>query len=297
MLEDITELRTFVRIVNAGSLSAAGRELGVALSVVSKRLATLERRTDARLIARSTRRLALTEEGQQLYEYAQRILTEVDEAEAVLAHSRAEPKGVLRVSAPVALGRTHTGPVCHALVHAHPKLAIDLRLTDRPVELIDEGIDVAVRIAPPKDSGLIMRKLIDNHRVVVSSPAYLQRRGTPLEPKDLETYECLHYRGGGAVWHLQGPGGKAVQVQASSRLRTDNGELAQDWAIAGAGLILKSWVDVAADLHAGRLMRVLPEWHSNPAPVYALFPSGRQLPARARLFLDAMAARLKQLAD
>jgi DNA-binding transcriptional LysR family regulator len=297
MLDDITELRTFVRIVGAGSLSAAGREMGLALSVVSKRLATLERRTEVRLIARSTRRLALTEEGQELYERALRILAEVDEAEAALTHGRVEPQGVLRVSAPMALGRAHVSPVCRDLVQAHPKVSIDLMLTDRLVELIDEGMDVVVRIGAPKDSGLVMRKLVDNHRVVVGTPDYLERCGMPMAPADLADHECLHFRSVGSHWRLVGPGGEAVEIKAASRLRCDSGEVAYDWALAGCGLIMKSWVDVEPDVRAGRLVRVLPDWRSDPAPVCALFPSSRQLPTRVRLFLDAMVDRLSGFAD
>jgi DNA-binding transcriptional LysR family regulator len=295
MLDDVAELRTFVRIVAAGSLSAAARELGIALSVVSKRLATLERRTDVRLLARSTRHLALTEEGQILYEKAQRILAEVDEAEATLTHGRLEPQGVLRVSAPVALGRAHVSPVCSSLVRAHPKLSVELALSDRLVELIDEGIDVVVRIGAPRDSGLMMRKLLDSHRIVVGAAEYLDRCGTPSTPTDLENHECLSYRGAGAHWRLVGPGGEVVERRVASRLRSDNGEVAHDWALGGYGLIMKSWVDVEADLRAGRLIHVLPEWRSDPAPVCALFPSNRQLPTRVRLFLDAISDRLQGL--
>jgi len=293
MLDDITELRTFVRIVAAGSLSAAGREMGLALSVVSKRLAMLEHRTELRLIARSTLHLALTEEGQALYDRAQRILAEVDEAEIVLTHGRIEPQGVLRVSAPVALGRAHVSPVCRDLVRAHPKVSVDLTLTDRLVELIDEGMDVVVRIGAPKDSGLVMRKLVDNHRIVMGAPDYLERRGTPMAPAELEDHDCLQYRGVGTHWRLVGPTGEVAEIRAASRLRCDSGE-AHDWALAGCGLILKSWVDVEPDLRARRLVQVLPEWRSDPAPVCALFPSSRQLPTRVRLFLDAMVDRLSR---
>jgi DNA-binding transcriptional LysR family regulator len=294
VLDDITELRTFVRIVGAGSLSAAGREMGLALSVVSKRLAMLERRTEMRLIARSTRHLALTEEGQALYDRAQRILAEVDEAELELTHGRVEPQGVLRVSAPVALGRAHVSPVCRDLVRAYPKVSVDLTLTDRLVELIDEGMDVVVRIGAPKDSGLVMRKLVDNHRIVVGAPDYLERRGAPMAPAELEDHDCLQYRGVGTRWRLVGPSGEVAEIRAGSRLRSDNGEVAHDWALAGCGLILKSWIDVEPDLRARRLVQVLPEWRSDPAPVCALFPSGRQLPTRVRLFLDAMVDRLSR---
>jgi DNA-binding transcriptional LysR family regulator len=289
MLDDITELRTFVGIVGAGSLSAAAREMELALSVVSKRLASLERRAEVRLIARSTRRLALTEEGQVLYERAQRILAEVDEAEAVLTSGRLEPQGLLRVSAPVAFGRAHVSPVCRDLVLAYPKISIDLVLTDRMVELIEEGIDVVVRIGPPKDSRLVLRKLIDDYRIVVGSPEYLEHRGTPMTPADLEGHDCVHYRGVGTHWRLVGSGGQAIEVRAASRLRSNSGEVALDWALAGRGLVMNSRVDVEPDLRTGRLVHVLPGWRSDPAPVCALFPSSRQLPSRVRLFIDAMA--------
>ncbi len=160
MLDDMNELRTFVSVVAARSLSAAAREMDLALSVVSKRLAALERRTGIRLIARSTRRFAPTEEGMDLYERAQRILAEVDQAEAALTRGQVEPRGLLRVSAPAAFGRVHVSPVCGDLVRTHPMLSIDLVLTDRMADLIEEGIDVVVRIGPPKDSQLAMRKLI-----------------------------------------------------------------------------------------------------------------------------------------
>jgi DNA-binding transcriptional LysR family regulator len=297
MLDDINELRTFVSVVAARSLSAAAREMDLALSVVSKRLAALERRTGIRLIARSTRRLAPTEEGLALYERAQRILAEVDQAEAALTSGKVEPQGLLRVSAPVAFGRLHVSPVCGNLVRAHPMLSIDLVSTDRLVDLIEEGIDVVVRIGPPKDSQLVMRKLIDDYRIVVGAPEYLQRRGTPATPAELEAHDCVHYRGVGAHWRLVNLAGEAVEVRADSRLRSNSGEVALDWALAGCGLVMNSWVDVKDHLRSGRLVHVLPKWRSESAPVCALFPSSRQLPARVRVFIDAMVDSLARRAS
>ena len=296
MLDDINELRTFVSVVAARSLSAAAREMDLALSVVSKRLAALERRTGIRLIARSTRRLAPTEEGMDLYERAQRILAEVDQAEAALTSGQAEPQGLLRVSAPVVFGRLHVSPVCGALVREYRMLSIDLVLTDRLVDLIEEGVDVVVRIGPPQDSQLVMRKLIDDYRIVVGAPEYLKERGTPATPAELESHDCVHYRGVGARWRLVSLAGETVEVQADSRLRSNSGEAALDWALAGHGLIMNSWVDVNDYLRAGRLVHVLPEWRSDPAPVCALFPSRRQLPIRVRVFIDAMVDSLAQRA-
>jgi DNA-binding transcriptional LysR family regulator len=295
MLDDINELRTFVSIVGAGSLSAAARDMDLALSVVSKRLAALERRTGTRLIARSTRHLALTEEGHDLYERAQHILTEIDAAEAVLTSGQVEPQGLLRVSAPVAFGRAHVSPVCRDLVSAHPRISIDLRLTDRMVDLIEEGVDVVVRIGPPKDSRLVVRKLIDDYRIVVGAPEYLKNRGTPMTP-DLEGHDCVHYHGVGTHWRLVGAGGQAIEVPAVSRLRSNSGQIALDWALAGCGLVMNSSVDVEPEVRTGRLVHVLPGWRSDPAPVCALFPSSRQLPSRVRLFIDAMADWLNKRA-
>jgi DNA-binding transcriptional LysR family regulator len=193
------------------------------------------------------------------------------------------------VSAPQAFGRAHVGPVCRDLVSAHPKISIDLQLTDRMVDLIEEGIDVVVRIGPPKDSRLVLRKFIDDFRIVVGAPEYLERHGVPMTPADLEAHDCVHYRGVGTHWRLVGPGGQATEVRAASRLRSNSGQVALDWALAGSGLIMNSWVDLEPELRTGRLVHVLPEWCSAPAPVCALFPSTRQLPSRVRLFIDGMA--------
>jgi DNA-binding transcriptional LysR family regulator len=189
----------------------------------------------------------------------------------------------------VAFGRAHVSPVCRDLVLAYPKMSIDLVVTDRMVDLIHEGIDVVVRIGPPKDSRLVLRKLIDDYRIVVGAPDYLEHRGTPMTPADLEGHDCVHYRGVGTHWRLVGSGGQAIEVRAASRLRSNSGEVALDWALAGCGLVMNSWVDVEHDLRTGRLVHVLPGWRSDPAPVCALFPSSRQLPSRVRLFIDAMA--------
>ncbi|WP_260928403.1 LysR family transcriptional regulator [Novosphingobium sp. 9] len=292
MLDDMAELRTFVRIATEGSLSAAARRMGVSLSLVSKRLAALEARTRTLLVARSTRRLALTDEGARLFERVQRILAEVDEAEAVLAHGRLEVQGLLRISAPVALGRAHVAPVCRDLARDHPGISIELVLTDAVSELIDEAFDVAIRIGEPAQPGLTMRKLAESYRVIVASQAYLDERGMPQVPEDLLHHDCLH-QGVGTHWRLTDRNGPEVVLPVRSRLRCNNGEVWHDWALEGAGLAMKSWVDVAADIEAGRLVRVLPGWCSPPAPVCALMVSRSLIPTRLRVFLEAMATRLR----
>lgn len=292
MFTDIAELRTFIGIVKTGSLSAASREMGIALSVVSKRLANLERRAQVHLIVRNTRHLSLTNEGALFLERVQRILAEVDEAERALLADRAEPQGTLRLSAPIALGRTHVSPVCRDILRDYPKLSIELELTDRPVDVIDEGMDVVVRIGLPKEQDVVMRKLSDNHRVLVAAPDYLQRRGTPGLPQELEQHDCLLYRGRQALWRLAHTGGGTVDIRVCSRLQCDNGEVVHDWVIAGYGVAMKSWVDVRHDIDTGRLVRVLPDWRGDAAPICALLPQNRRIPPRVRLFLEAMASRM-----
>ena len=293
MLNDIDELRTFVRIAAAGSLSAAARDMGLALSVVSKRLAALERRTDTVLTLRTTRRFTLTDEGQRFLDRAQRIVAEIDDAEADLAQRRVEPSGVLRVSASTALGRAHLSPVCRDLVQTYPKLSVDLVLTDRIVDPVEERMDAVIRIGTPRDSDLIMRKLMDNRRMIVAAPDYLKRRGSPATPEELALHDCLLFsRGAQTQWRLTHADGRVADIRVMSRLRCDNGEIAQDWALEGCGLILKSWIYVASDLAAGRLVPVLPEWETEPAPVCALFPRQRQMSTRLRVFLETLAAHL-----
>lgn len=293
MLNDIKELRTFVRIAATGSLSAAAREMGLALSVISKRLVSLESRTGTRLIIRSTRKLSLTDEGAKLLEHTQRILTEIGEAEEMLSHGRLEPQGLLRVSAPIALGRIYVSPVVRQLTAAYPALTVDLLLTDRVTAIIDESLDVVIRIGAPPASGLIVRKLADNYRVIVASKAYLDSKGSPTTPESLINFDCLH-QGPGMTWKLIGPDGRLAEVEVKSRLRCNNGEVWHDWALEGSGLAMKSWIDVADDIEAGRLIHVLPEWRSPPTPICALLPARTLIPTRVRLFLESITDQIRQ---
>ncbi len=295
MLDDLNELRTFQRILALGSLSAAARDLGVGLAVVSKRLVALERRVGARLVNRTTRRLSATGEGQALQSHVERILEELGEAEARLSSGRETPRGLLRISAPIAFGRIHVAPVAAALVAKHPGLEADLKLDDRLIDLIEARIDVAVRIGTPRDSSAVMRKLADNRRVLAASPAYLDRVGRPLIPQDTVDHAFLRYDDGATPWRLEGPEGEIAEIEAPCRLRADSGSVVNDWALAGHGITMRSQVDVAAELADGRLERVLPGWQSGPAPIYALFPSARHLATKVRVFLDALAERLEGL--
>ena len=293
MLDDLNELRTFERILALGSLSAAARDLGVGLAVVSKRLAALERRTGQRLVNRTTRSLSPTAEGLTLLPRIERMLEELDAAEALLASGSDEPSGMLRVSAPVSLGRIHLVPLAAELIARWPRLDIDLKLDDRLVDLVDERIDVAIRIGQPRDSTAVMRKLADNSRYLVASPSYLESRGRPSSVNELSGHVCLRYDDGVSPWRLVGPGGEIVDVATRTRLKANSGDAVHDWARAGCGIMLKSCADVAGELERGILERVLPGWQSEPAPIYALTLSGRHRATKVSAFLDAVAKHLQ----
>ena len=292
MLDDLNELRTFQRIAACGSLSAAARDLGVGLAVVSKRLMALERRAGQRLINRTTRTLSVTDEGLVLLGHVDRVLEELAAAESRMAIGAEVPYGLLRVSSPISFGRIHLVPLVAELVNRHPKLDVELRLDDRLVDLTSEGIDVAVRLGQPRDSSAIMRKLADSYRILVAAPAYLKRHGKPKAIADLDRHLCLRYDDRSSPWRLEGPKGEVVEIDPRTRLHANSGDAVQDWAIAGQGVMLKSDVDVAADIACGRLVHILSDWRSAPAPIYALMPSRRYLPSKSRAFVEALAARL-----
>ena len=295
MLDDLNELRTFQRILACGSLSAAARDLGVGLAVVSKRLMALERRAGQRLINRTTRTLSATNEGLALIAHVDRILEELEAAESRMTMGGEEPFGMLRVSSPISFGRIHLVPLVAELVQRHPKLDIELRLDDRLIDLTYERIDVAVRIGQPRDSSAILRKLAENQRILVAAPAYLERHGEPGCLQDLERHGCLRYDDPSLPWRLEGPGNEVIEVQPRSRLHANSGDAVRDWAIDGHGIMLKSSVDVADDLATGRLVHILRDWHSASAPIYALLPSRRFTPSKTKVFLDALGARLAAL--
>lgn len=294
MLDDLNELRTLRAIIAAGSLSAAGRTLGVSLAVVSKRLSTLEGRVGLRLVNRTTRTLSPTEEGLALLSHLERVLEALDEAEAQLATGREAPTGLLRVTAPVSFGRRHVAPVLAALVDRHPQLDAVLSLDDRLIDVGGGTFDVAIRIGGLGDTGATVLKLVDNHRVLAAAPAYLDRRGRPRLPDDLTGHAFLRYGDGIAPWTLSGPGGAAATISAIPRLRVDSGDVIHDWCLSGHGIMMKSIVDLGDDLAVGRLEQVLPGWSGGVMPIVALFASRHHQPRKLRAFLDAMTAAMRK---
>jgi len=281
----------FARTVAAGSLSAAARELGVSTAAVSRKLASLESRLGVRLLNRTTRRISLTDEGVRYLEACQRILAEVEEADAEVSAGRAEPQGILRVGVPAAFGHLHIAPLIPEFARRYPRIQLSLSLSDRAFNVLEEGFDVAVRIAELHDSSLAARKLAPNRRVVCASPAYLRKRGTPQTPEDLVHHDCLTANEFHMTWEYQDPAGRRGAVRVTGRYACDNWEVLREWALAGLGIALKSTWDVRRHLEDGSLVQLLPGYtFGGDVAIWAVYPHRRYLPAKTRVFIDYLAA-------
>jgi DNA-binding transcriptional LysR family regulator len=293
MSDQIQAMQVFVRAVDAGSLSAAARALGRSLAAVSRSVSQLEGRLGVRLLHRSTRRLTPTEAGAAFYDSARRILAELDEAELALGGGTAAPRGTLSVTAPLLFGRLHVAPVVAEWLATHSQVAAQLMLTDRNVNLAEEGVDVAVRIGRLEDSSLVARKLGEVSRIVCAAPSYLRRRGTPQSPDDLHSHECLRFSGftPGRDWSFRRDG-REIRVPIAGRFTCNVVEPTLDAARDGHGVIMVLGYQAAADVAAGRLVRVLRDFEPPPLPVNAVFLSPRLMAPRVRTFLDLLALRI-----
>ena len=288
---DTNALVVFVSVVKHGNFARAATDNAMTASGVSRVISRLEERLGVRLLQRSTRRLSLTATGAVFYERAQQILNDLDDAEREASADGLQPKGMLRLNAPVVFGRQHIAPLIPALRAAYPALSIELTLTDSYVDLIDEGIDMAIRIGALNDSRLIARRLCANRRLLVASPDYLTRQGAPLCATDLEQHECLIFTAleRSHQWHLVGPEGP-VTVSPRGSLRCNNGEALTEAAKRGAGVALGATFSIANALLSGELVRVLPEYEFESTSIYAIYPSTRQLSQKVRATVDFLAA-------
>lgn len=284
-----SDFEIFARVVSAGSLSSAGRELGLSPAVVSKRLRKLEDRLGTRLLQRTTRQTALTEAGQGFYERVVAILAGIEEAEAFVTRRSTTPRGTLKVSAPTSFGRMHIAPHLGPFMRDNHDLSINLVLSDEFVDIVGEGFDLAIRIAELSDSSLVARRLAPVQRFLVASPAYLAERGVPEVLADLEGHVCLPAHNN-EPWRLEGPEGSLI-YRPEGPLATNSSEVLRQTVIAGIGIALRSTWDVGPELANGRLVRVLPQYAaSKNVAVHAVYPSRRFLPAKVRLFIDYLAA-------
>ncbi|TFY99930.1 LysR family transcriptional regulator [Ramlibacter rhizophilus] len=285
------DMQFFSVLVRCGSLSAAGRDLQVSPSAVSKRLAALEARLGVSLAHRTTRRLVLTPEGETYLAQSRRILGEIDALERELQGGRAALGGLLRVNATLGFGRMHVAPAIAAFARRHPQLEVQLQLSVNPPALSEDAFDVCVRFGEPPDARVVARMLAPNRRLLCASPAYLQRQGEPRSPRELAAHSLIAIRQGDQAYGLlRLRAGKRVEaVKVHGSLSTNDGEVAVQWALAGLGIVLRAEWDVGRYLRSGRLVQVLPNWQAPAADIHAVYPVRHQSTTRVRAFVDHLA--------
>ncbi|MFJ4454878.1 LysR family transcriptional regulator [Pseudomonas sp. NPDC089392] len=298
-MNPVSELTFFTQLVRAGSLAATAREMNLTPPAVSKRLAQLEKRLGVRLLNRTTRSISLTAEGETYLVNAKRILGEIDEMERQVSSSRAAPKGLLRVNAPLGFGRTHVGPAVSSFAKRYPEVEVQLHLTDRPINLPDDAIDVAIRFGELPDSRLIARKIATNRRRLCASPGYLSTFGRPETPRDLTAHNCIVLRQNDAafgIWRLsRGKQSESIKVHGS--LSTNDGEVALNWALDGHGILMRAEWNLADHLRSGRLEEVLEDYETPPADIYAVYLERLNLSAKVSFFIDHLREFFRHTAD
>jgi DNA-binding transcriptional LysR family regulator len=286
-MDRFEEMRVFAAVVDAGSFVGATRSLEMSKAAVSRHVAELETRLGVRLLHRTTRKLSLTPEGEVFHARCKDLLDSVDEAEAEISSRSREASGLLKVNVPVTFGLLHLAPLWAEFMELHPKVTLDVTLADRVVDLVEEGFDMAVRIARLPNSSLISRRIASTRMVLCASPAYLRQRGTPEHPTELAAHDVIAYSllSTGENWEFAGPDG-AVSVRVHPRMRTNSGDSCRVAALRHKGIVLQPSFLVGPDLLAGTLVELVPEYRSFELGVYAVYPSRKFVSPKVRLLID-----------
>jgi DNA-binding transcriptional LysR family regulator len=287
-MDVLAAMRVFVRVAEARSFSAVARELGTTQPAVSRQVAALEEHLGARLIQRTTRSLTLTEDGRDLLGHARRVLDAVEEAESSVGRRHTLPGGLVRLATPATFGRLYVAPRITRLLERYPELSVDLRMSDTLVDLVADGVDVAIRASAVMDSSLVARKIGSARRITVASEGCLATHGEPHHPSDLAGLPCIIFTGGQATpteWHFDGPDG-AVGVSVSGRFRTNSSEALREAVLGGLGFaVLPTWY-FTEEITSGRLRPVLTGWEPPRGAISAVYPSRRNLAPRTRAVID-----------
>lgn len=286
----LESIKVFVRVVELGSITSGGRDLRLTPAVASKRIKELEQRLGTRLLNRTTRKLVPTEAGRLFYDHARGVVASLEDAEAAIAGLEGKPRGTVRVTAPLGVGRRLVAPLVPLFCEAHPGVEIRLRLSDRRVDLFEDEQDVAFFMGQPQDSTLKLRKIADCPRVLCAAPAYLARAGVPRVPQDLLTHNCLLLRFPRSpeyFWVLDGPDGP-IKLEVSGRFDTDEGDVLLDWALGGWGIVMKPRFEVAAHLQSGALVEILPDTPPQGALLGCLYPHRKLQDPKVQRFIDFM---------
>lgn len=289
-----SELEFFVLLNRLGSLSAAARALDITPPAATMRLASMEKRIGARLLNRSTRKISLTPEGEIYLQHATRLIEGLQELDEVVSGNRQAPRGALRVNAPLGFGRTVIAPLVSDFTNQYPEVEIQLDVSDRPVDLIDSGFDLAIRFGELPDNRINARRVMSNRRFLCASPTYLEKHGTPKVLSDLARHRCIVHRQNDdayGVWRFLIDGRTEI-VKVHGVLSSNDGDIVQGWALDGQGIVIRSEWDVTKYLDSGRLRRILPEFTLPSADLYAYYPSKQNLPARVRAFINFLVERL-----
>jgi DNA-binding transcriptional LysR family regulator len=285
-VDKLKAMRTFVAIADAGSLTAAARVLDGSLPAVVRTLAALEADLGVRLFHRTTRRIAITEAGRRYLERCREAQAVIDEAEAELRAEQSEPQGRLSVTAPVLFGQRHVAAGITAYAKRYPRVRVDVQLLDRVVNLVEEGIDVGIRIGHLEDSSLIAQQVGSMRRLIVAAPTYLTERGCPAHPKELLLHNCLRFwRAGAATWSFEVQG-KRLEIPVRGSFSVNQAAAAADACVAGLGIGAFFAYQVASQLASGALRIVLAEFETPPYPIHIVYPEARLIPARTRVFIE-----------
>ncbi|CAB3650367.1 D-malate degradation protein R [Achromobacter sp. 2789STDY5608633] len=275
------------------NLSTVARLLDLTPPAATKRLAQLEARLGVRLVNRTTRSISLTPEGETYLHYATRILADVREMEEVVSSSGSVPKGLLRINATLGFGRTAIAPIVSEFAAQHPQVEVQLDVTDRPIDLVESGVDLGIRFGALPDQRLVARRVLSNRRFLCAAPRYLARHGTPASLRDLASHQCIIHRQNEdayGVWRFTRDG-RAETVKVHGALSSNDGDIVLNWALDGHGILVRSEWDLAKYLESGRLRVVLPEFILPSADLFVYYPSKRDLSARTRAFIDFLMAR------
>ena len=294
-MDRFQEMRAFATVVDSGSFVRAADVLGISKTAVSRLVGELEGRLGTRLLHRTTRRLSLTHEGRLFYERCKELLAAIDEAEAELSARAGEALGQLRINVPVTFGLQYLAPLWPVFMARHPKVTLDVTLTDRVVDLVDEGYDLAVRIARLQASSLVSRQLATTRLILCASPAYLRRHGTPANPSELSRHAVIAYTqfSMGDRWSFEGPQGQ-VDVQVAPVMRTNSGDTCCAAAAKHRGVVLQPSFLVSPYLASGDLVEVLPQYRSTELGIYAVYPSRRYLTTKVRVLIDFLVASFRK---
>lgn len=294
-MDQLSAMRVFVRVVQTGSFSAVGREMNSSQATISKKVAALETMLGVKLLTRSSRDHSLTEAGVEYFDKCLILLAELDEVEARVRSQVASPRGVLKITAPVAFGRLILASLIKDFLQQFPDIRIDLSLSDRHVDLIAEGVDIAIRARKLEDSTLIARPLFDNPMLPIASPEYLESHGTPQHPDDLKEHNCILYSLAreASIWRFR-QADTTYYASASGSFQCDNGDTNLEVTLGGLGITqLPIWM-VNEHLQAGRLVRLLPDYEADSIPFNAIFPQNRYVPLKVRCFIDFLKQKLTE---